>query len=132
MLALARFALRDKSVMLLRKGWAHSRFHGRVAILVNQWTNSAGEMLASFASENRLATIVGTQNCRQCPRSCEPEESAPGTGSRARSSVGTRPTASAWKGRVSHQISRRTVDPPSWDAAIDQQAQRAAEVLDAT
>jgi C-terminal processing protease CtpA/Prc len=57
MLALARFALRDKSVMLLTQGLGPQPFHGRVAILVNEWTNSA----ASFASENRLATIIGTQ-----------------------------------------------------------------------
>jgi len=60
-LALARFALRDKSVMLLTQGLGPQPFHGRVAILVNEWTNSAGEMLASFASENRLATIIGTK-----------------------------------------------------------------------
>lgn len=28
-------------------------------MLVNEWTNSAGEMVANFAAENRLATIVG-------------------------------------------------------------------------
>jgi C-terminal processing protease CtpA/Prc len=61
MLALARFALRDKSVMLLTQGLGPQPFHGRVAILVNEWTNSAAEMLASFASENRLATIIGTK-----------------------------------------------------------------------
>ena len=60
-LALARFALRDKSVVLLTQGLGPQPFHGRVAILVNEWTNSAGEMLASFASENRLATIIGTK-----------------------------------------------------------------------
>jgi len=59
--ALARFAARDKSVMLLTQGLGPQPFHTRVAILVNEWTNSAGEMLAGFASENRLATIVGTK-----------------------------------------------------------------------
>src|SRR5204863_3692738 len=28
-------------------------------MLVNEWTNSAAEMVANFAAENRLATIVG-------------------------------------------------------------------------
>jgi carboxyl-terminal processing protease len=60
MLALARFALRDKSVMLLTQGLGPQPFHGRVVMLVNEWTNSAAEMLASFASENHLATIIGT------------------------------------------------------------------------
>ena len=60
-LALARFALRDKSVVLLTQGLGPQPFHGRVVILVNEWTNSAAEMLASFASENRLATIIGTK-----------------------------------------------------------------------
>jgi C-terminal processing protease CtpA/Prc len=59
--ALARFAVRDKSVMLLTQGLGPQPFHGRVVILVNEWTNSASEMLASFAAENRLATIVGTK-----------------------------------------------------------------------
>ena len=59
--ALARFAVRDKSVMLLTQGLGPQPFHGRVAILVNEWTNSAAEMLAGFASENRLATVVGTK-----------------------------------------------------------------------
>jgi carboxyl-terminal processing protease len=57
--ALARFAVRDKSVMLLTQGLGPQPFHGRVVMLVNEWTNSAAEMLASFAAENRLATIVG-------------------------------------------------------------------------
>jgi len=59
--ALARFAVRDKSVMLLTQGLGPQPFHGRIAVLVNEWTNSAAEMLAGFASENRLATVVGTK-----------------------------------------------------------------------
>ena len=56
---MSRFAFADKSVMLLTQGLRTQDFHGRVAILVNEWTNSAGEMLAAFAAENKLATIVG-------------------------------------------------------------------------
>jgi carboxyl-terminal processing protease len=59
--ALARFAVRDKSVMLLTQGLGPQPFHRKVVILVNEWTNSAAEMLAGFASENCLATIVGTK-----------------------------------------------------------------------
>ena len=35
--------------------------HGRTAILVNEHSASAAEMVAAFASENQLATIVGTK-----------------------------------------------------------------------
>ena len=57
---LARFAFRDKSVFLLTQGLGAQPFHGKIAVLVNEWTNSASEMVASFAAENHLATIVGT------------------------------------------------------------------------
>jgi carboxyl-terminal processing protease len=56
---LARFAFRDKSVMLLTQGLGRQPFHGRIVVLVNEWTNSAAEMVANFAAENNLATIVG-------------------------------------------------------------------------
>lgn len=56
---LARFAFRDKSVMLLTQGLGEQPFHNRIVVLVNEWTNSAAEMLANFAAENKLATIVG-------------------------------------------------------------------------
>ena len=35
--------------------------HNRIVLLVNEWTNSAAEMVAGFAAEHRLATIVGTK-----------------------------------------------------------------------
>jgi len=60
-LTLAQYAFRDKSVVLLTQGLGPQPFHGNVVVLVNQWTNSAGEMVASFAAENHLATVVGTQ-----------------------------------------------------------------------
>jgi carboxyl-terminal processing protease len=56
---LARYAFRDKSVMLLTQGLGEQPFHNRIVVLVNEWTNSAAEMVASFAAENRLATVVG-------------------------------------------------------------------------
>ncbi len=59
MVTLARFAFRDKSVMLLTQGLGQQPFHNRMVVLVNEWTNSAAEMVANFAAENRLATIVG-------------------------------------------------------------------------
>ena len=56
---LTRFAFRDKSVMLLTQGLGAQPFHNRIVVLVNEWTNSAAEMIANFAVENRLATIIG-------------------------------------------------------------------------
>jgi C-terminal processing protease CtpA/Prc len=56
---LARYAFRDKSVMLLTQGLGHQPFHNRIVVLVNEWTNSAAEMVANFAAENMLAKIVG-------------------------------------------------------------------------
>jgi len=130
MLALARFALRDKSVMLLTQGLGPQPFHGRVAILVNEWTNSAAEMLASFASENRLATIIGTK-----------------TAGNVLGAVNQRVGAGYWlrvpvfgwytsngKCLEGHGVSpdlQLDIDPTSLDPAIDQQARRAVEVLDA-
>jgi C-terminal processing protease CtpA/Prc len=60
-LDLARFAFRDKAVVLLTQALGAQPFHGRVAVLVNEWTNSAGEMLAGFAAENGLATVIGSR-----------------------------------------------------------------------
>jgi C-terminal processing protease CtpA/Prc len=59
LVTLARFSFRDKSVMLLTQGLGEQPFHNRIVVLVNEWTNSAAEMVACFAAENRLAIIVG-------------------------------------------------------------------------
>jgi C-terminal processing protease CtpA/Prc len=56
---LARYAFRDKSIVLLTQGLGQQPFHGRIVVLVNQWTNSAGEMVACFALENELASVIG-------------------------------------------------------------------------
>ena len=56
-----KFAGRDFSVRLVSEGLGARRWHGRVAILVNEHTVSAGEMVAAFASENGLARLVGTE-----------------------------------------------------------------------
>ena len=44
-----------------KDGLGARRFHGRVVLLVNEHTASAGEMVSAFAEENKLATIVGTK-----------------------------------------------------------------------
>jgi carboxyl-terminal processing protease len=56
-----RYAFVDKSIVVVTEGLGPQRFHGRVVILVNEHTSSAGEMVAAFAEENGLATIVGTK-----------------------------------------------------------------------
>jgi C-terminal processing protease CtpA/Prc len=60
-ITLGRFAFRDKSIFLLTQGLGLQPFHRRIVLLVNEWTNSAAEMVVSFASENKLATVVGTK-----------------------------------------------------------------------
>src|SRR5438552_186483 len=59
LMTLAKFLFRDKSVVLLTQGLGPQPFHGNIVLLVNEWTNSAAEMVASFAADNRLATLVG-------------------------------------------------------------------------
>jgi len=56
-----RYGFIDKSILVVTEGLGAQRFHGRVVILVNEHTSSAGEMVAAFAEENQLATIVGTK-----------------------------------------------------------------------
>ncbi|MGH9655242.1 MAG: S41 family peptidase, partial [Bryobacteraceae bacterium] len=51
---------RRKSVVLQTEGLGPRKFHGRIAVLVNEHTTCAAEMVALFAQERRLATIVGT------------------------------------------------------------------------
>jgi C-terminal processing protease CtpA/Prc len=52
---------RDRSIRLVTEGLGAKPFHGRVVMLVNEHTLSAGEMVAAFAKENNLARIVGTR-----------------------------------------------------------------------
>lgn len=56
-----RYGFIDKSILVVTEGFGPQKFHGRVVILVNEHTASAGEMVAAFAQENQLATILGTK-----------------------------------------------------------------------
>jgi C-terminal processing protease CtpA/Prc len=56
-----KYVGRDPSVLLVSEGLGAKKWHGRIVILVNEHTVSAGEMVAAFASENHLATIAGTE-----------------------------------------------------------------------
>src|SRR2546423_4354494 len=57
----ARYAFVEKSILVVSEGLGERRFHGRVVLMVNEHTASAGEMVSAFAEENNLATIVGTK-----------------------------------------------------------------------
>ena len=57
----ARYALVEKSILVVTEGLGPRRFHRRVVLLVNEHTASAGEMVSAFAEENDLAVIVGTK-----------------------------------------------------------------------
>lgn len=50
---------RDRSMVLVTEGLGPQPFHGRIVLLINEHTHSAAEMVASFAKQNRLATLVG-------------------------------------------------------------------------
>ena len=52
---------RDRSIRLETEGLGPAPFHGRVAVLVNEHTLSAGEMVAAFVQENGLGTLIGTR-----------------------------------------------------------------------
>ncbi len=52
---------RDRSMVLITEGLGPQPFHGRTVVLINEHSHSAAEMVASFAKENRLATIIGTR-----------------------------------------------------------------------
>lgn len=56
-----RYAFAEKSIVVVTEGLGPQPFHGGIVILVNEHTASAGEMVAAFAQENKLATIVGTK-----------------------------------------------------------------------
>ena len=50
-----------RSVAVFTEALGAQPHHGRVAMLVNEHSASAAEMVAGFASEYRLATLVGTK-----------------------------------------------------------------------
>jgi C-terminal processing protease CtpA/Prc len=50
---------RDRSLSLWTEGFGAQPFHGKVVLLVDEFTRSAAEMIAAFASRSRIATLVG-------------------------------------------------------------------------
>jgi carboxyl-terminal processing protease len=55
------FLQRDRSMVLGTEGLGPQPFHSRIVILINEFTHSAAEMVASFARDNKLATLVGNK-----------------------------------------------------------------------
>ena len=58
---IVKFGLAGRSVAVFTEGLLTQRHHGHVAMLVNEHSASAAEMVAAFASEYQLATLVGTK-----------------------------------------------------------------------
>lgn len=58
---IVKFGLAGRSVAVSSEGLGSAPHHGRVAMLVNEHSASASEMVAAFASEYRLAHLVGTK-----------------------------------------------------------------------
>lgn len=56
-----KFAAAGRSVAVLTEALGSQAHHGHVAVLVNEHSASAAEMIAGFASEYGLATLVGTK-----------------------------------------------------------------------
>jgi len=56
-----RFASTRGAVALRTEGLGQMPFHKRVVIITNRHTASSAEMVAAFAVENKLATLVGTK-----------------------------------------------------------------------
>jgi C-terminal processing protease CtpA/Prc len=56
-----KFATAGRSVAIFTEALGSKAHHGHVAVLVNEHSASAAEMIAAFASEYRLATLVGTK-----------------------------------------------------------------------
>jgi C-terminal processing protease CtpA/Prc len=58
---LLRFAARGRSVAVFTERRGPQRFHGNIVLVVNEHSASSAEMVAAFAKEYRLATIVGAK-----------------------------------------------------------------------
>jgi len=106
---LLRFAGRDQSIVVVTEGLGPQKFHSRVVVLVNEHTAGAGEMVAGFAKENLLGTIVGT---RTAGRLLGGEAFKVGAGYRAFLPVGC---YLSWQG---HRFEGNGVTP---DIAVDWQ-----------
>jgi C-terminal processing protease CtpA/Prc len=51
----------DKSIVVVTEGRKRRPYDGRIAVLVNEHTISGAEIVAGFAKDHKLATLVGTR-----------------------------------------------------------------------
>jgi C-terminal processing protease CtpA/Prc len=58
---MVRFAFAGRSVAVFTEALGRQPHHGHVVLLVNEHSASAAEMVAAFASEYHLATLVGVK-----------------------------------------------------------------------
>ncbi|MEP7309345.1 MAG: S41 family peptidase [Acidobacteriota bacterium] len=56
-----KFVFAKQSIAVFSEGLGAQKHHGRVAILINEHSSGAAEMVAAFAQEYGLATLVGTK-----------------------------------------------------------------------
>jgi C-terminal processing protease CtpA/Prc len=56
-----KFGFRDDSVSIVTEGLGSRPFHKRTVVLVDQSTTGAGERIAAFAQERKLAPVVGSR-----------------------------------------------------------------------
>src|SRR4029077_14771179 len=52
---------RDRSMVLQTEGLGLQPFHGRIVILIDEFSHSAAEMVAAFAKDNQLAVLAGNR-----------------------------------------------------------------------
>ena len=56
-----KFGFRDDSVSIVTEGLGPKPFQGRTVLLVDQSTTGAGERIAAFAQERKLAPVIGAR-----------------------------------------------------------------------
>ncbi len=58
-LTLLKFKNVDKSIVVVTEGLGKQSFHGKILMLINEHTISGAEIVAGFARDHQLATLVG-------------------------------------------------------------------------
>ena len=121
---------RDRSMVLATEGLGPQPFHGRIVVLTNEHSHSAAEMVASFAKQNRLATLVGTRTAG---------EVLGGANFKLAGGYVLRMPVAGWYTWQGECIEGRGVEPDvivenspeSLAAGVDTQLQRALEIVSA-
>jgi C-terminal processing protease CtpA/Prc len=120
--------LAGRSVAVFTEALGTQRHHGNVAMLVNEHSASAAEMVAAFASEYQLATLIGTKTAG---RLVATSAFKVGFGYRVVMPVATYFT---WKGTnlEGRGLAPTIEEPFSFEASIqgrDNQLERAAQIV---